>query len=317
MKGGEDWLPTASIENLRFRSKALRKVRDFFYLRGAFEVETPVLSSYSATDVHLHQIQTTTGYSLHTSPEFAMKRLLAAHSGDIFQICRVFRQDEVSDRHNPEFTMLEWYRIGVDEFELMKEVVELVRWVSGDSTLASEVVTYREIFLRLGLPDPHQASLVQLKSATLKYLHSDAGLWSRDDCLDALMALVVEPQLPKDRLIFIHNYPASQASLARYHYEDDIKVGRRFELYWQGLELANGYYELTDPEEQGRRFNQESKLRVEAGLSQPMIDRNFLNAMEAGLPDCSGVALGFDRLMMILLKVKSIREVVSFTIERS
>jgi len=311
------WQPTASIENLRTRARLLIGIRHFFNERRVLEVETPVLSQYGATDVHLLQWQTTEGFSLHTSPEFAMKRLLASGSGDIFQICRVFRHDEVSQRHNPEFTMLEWYRVGWNEHQLMAEVVELINAVAGGPTIPYSVISYRDAFLAANLPDPHNAEIQELRESLWVHTNSVADAWSRDDCLEALMALVVEPDLPKDELCFVHKYPASQAALACHGVDENITIGRRFEMYWQGMELANGYFELTDSEEQKRRFKQDSDERVALNLPQPEIDSRFIDALDAGMPSCSGVALGVDRLMMILLKVGHISEVIAFPVDRA
>lgn len=313
----ETWKPNASIASLKARAKLLRQIRAFFEMRDVMEVETPVLSRSSGTDVQLAQWQTTNDHFLHTSPEFAMKRLLAAGSGDIYQIARVFRMDEVGQRHNPEFTMLEWYRIGWDEFDLMKEVVDLISVLTGDPQLEVNTLSYQQAFLAQALPDPHLAGLDQLRCVADEHLGCSSGNWSRDDCLDALMAMVVEPALPANQLTFIHDYPEQQASLARYRMVNDIQVGRRFELYWQGMELANGYCELTDVQEQRRRFESETEQRAANGDQLPVIDENFLAAMQHGLPDCAGVALGVDRLLMVLMDKKEIGEVVAFLQDRS
>ncbi|TXR54168.1 EF-P lysine aminoacylase EpmA [Reinekea thalattae] len=311
------WKPNASIATLTARAHYLAAIRQFFAERRVLEVETPVLSQASGTDVHLQQWQTSNGYYLHTSPEFAMKRLLAAGSGDIFQLARVFRLDEQGSRHNPEFTMLEWYRLGFDEFQLMQEVTELIKQLSGQSDLAVQNLSYSEVFLAAGLPNPHAANVSELRQCCEQHLSCAAKDWSLDDCLDALMSMVVEPSLAPNQLTYIYNYPAQQAALARHHEVDGVLLARRFELYWQGMELANGYFELTDAQEQQRRFLAEEQARREQNLAPVVIDQHFIAALQHGMPSCAGVALGVDRLLMILLGKKRIEEVLAFSQQRS
>ncbi len=312
------WQPSASLEILKQRSSILRRVRQFFEDRSVLEVDPPIWSHFGVTDVHLENVRTENGGFLLTSPEYPMKRLLAFGLGDMFSLGHVFRQDEAGSRHNLEFTMLEWYRLGWDDVALMDEVAELCRTLAGNPALAVARLTYREAFLQADLPDPHKAEVEELRSATETHLNAQADNWSRDACLDALMALVVEPSLAPDQLTFVTHYPASQAALARYEVDDDgTQYGRRFELYWQGMELANGYWELTDAREQARRFEQDRTQRLEQGLPQPEMDPNLLAAMEAGLPDCAGVALGVDRLLMILLGKARIAEVLPFDMTRA
>lgn len=311
------WQPTADLETLQQRAQILARLRDYFSAEQVMEVETPVLSQFGGTDVQLEQWQTLEGYSLHTSPEFAMKRLLAAGSGDIYQVCRVFRQDEQGRRHNPEFTMLEWYRLDYDEFMLMDDVTGLIRSLAGDDTLKVRQQTYAEAFIQSGLPDPHRIGLTDLRQITGQRLQASSGDWSRDDCLDALMAMVVEPSMPADVLSFVHAFPGSQAALAEHREIDGVTVARRFELFWGGLELANGYYELTDADEQARRFEQDCQQRAARGQVIPVMDQNFLQAMSYGVPACSGVALGLDRLLMILLGKRHIDDVIAFPISRA
>ena len=314
-----EWRPSADIQTLHDRAELIRRVRAYFVNEAVLEVETPVLSHFSATDVQLEQWQTTQGQALHTSPEFAMKRLIAAGSGDIFQICRVFRRDEVGRRHNPEFTMIEWYRLGMDEFELMGDVEKLIAAVLGNDLMPSVRLTYREAFQRAGLVDPHTVSDEMLRDLVTSRLNANANDWDRDECLDALMAFIVEPSLPKDSLCFVYQYPSSQAALAQHIMVDDVWVARRFELYWQGMELANGYFELTDPVEQRRRFREEQSRKIKSSGQQSSneFDHRFLKALESGLPSCSGVALGFDRLAMLVLGKENIADVIAFTFQRS
>lgn len=312
-----NWQPSASIETLKARAKLINRVRQYFADTNALEVETPVLSQFSGTDVQLMQWQTQEGLSLHTSPEFAMKRLLAAGAGDIYQVCHVFRKDESGKKHNPEFSMLEWYRVGIDEFELMGDIVSLIKYVAARDSLSVETLTYQSVFDLAGLPDPHRASLSALRETVSDRLNADARDWSRDDCLNALMSLIVEPSLDKDKLIFVHQFPASQAALAEHEQMGEVTVARRFELFWQGMELANGYFELTNEQEQKRRFDADIEQRAELGLDEPRLDQRFLAALKAGMPNCSGVALGLDRLMMILLQKSTIEEVMAFSFDRA
>lgn len=213
--------------------------------------------------------------------------------------------------------MLEWYRVGKDEFELMADVVNLIQYLSPQAPLAVRHLTYAEAFMMVGLPDPHVVDTSALQTLTSTTLSADAANWRRDDCLDALMALYVEPRLPESELCFIHQYPASQAALAEHVNVNGVTLARRFELYWRGMELANGYFELTDVEEQRRRFLSDCQMRQTLGLDVPVQDERFLAALDQGLPSCSGVALGLDRLLMILLAKNTIEEVIAFSFDRA
>ncbi|WP_028669322.1 EF-P lysine aminoacylase EpmA [Saccharospirillum impatiens] len=316
-----EWTPTADIETLRRRAMLMTAIRQFFADRQVLEVDTPVLSSVGVTDVHVHNLRTLDGGFLLTSPEYPMKRLLAAGLGDCYQLGHVFRADESGARHNREFTLLEWYRLGWDHHQLMQEVTALCDWVhraaGGSSALASTFLSYQAAFEGAGLPDPHRVSLRELRQVAALQLSADTAKWDRDACLDALMALVVEPGLPLERLTFVTDYPVSQAALARTHTRGGVELGYRFELYWQGMELANGYWELTDPKEQRRRFEQDAQRRVSQGLAVPEVDERLLAAMQAGMPECAGVALGVDRLLMAVLGKSHIREVLPFDADRA
>jgi lysyl-tRNA synthetase class 2 len=320
---GLKWEPTASLATLKLRSQVITRVRDFFARHGVLEVETPILSSAGTTAPNLHSF---TAHSLapdddhtprflHTSPEFAMKRLLAAGSGSIYQICRVFRGGEVGRLHNPEFTMLEWYRIDFDHHQLMDEVAMLVTEVlKGFRVLETfEKLTYRDAFMRYSGIDPHTASVAELAKTARENGIEVSGL--RDDELDGwrdlLMTHLIEKNLGRHRMTFIYDYPASQASLARVH-EGDPPVADRFEMYLEGIELANGFYELADAEEQRRRFEHEQLVRAEAGLAAIPFDNRLLASLQYGLPDCSGVALGLDRFIMLAVGATSIAEVIAF-----
>jgi lysyl-tRNA synthetase class 2 len=323
-----NWRPIADGDTLRLRAELLAKTRAFFTARAVMEVETPALSAAAITDPHLFSFATP--YSgpgsrhgqtlyLHTSPEFPMKRLLAAGSGCIYQIAKVFRDGEAGRRHNPEFTLLEWYRIGFDHHQLMNEVAELVMLLlAGRLPLAAaERLSYREIFQRHLHLDPHRASVPELAArAEALDIAIPPGMPTDDvdPWRDLLLTHVIEPHLGQDRLSFVYDYPASQAALARLR-PGNPPVGERFELYINGLELANGFHELSDAGEQRRRFEAENAARRAQGLPVMPLDEHLLAALEAGLPDCAGVALGFDRLVMLAAGKASIQEVIAFPVE--
>jgi len=312
------------------RAELLARARAFFAARGVLEVETPALSAAAITDPHLASFRTV--YSgpgprhgrtlyLHTSPEFPMKRLLAAGSGCIYQIARVFRDGEAGHRHNPEFTLLEWYRVGFDHHRLMDEVAELVtELLAGRLALADpERLSYRQLFQRHLNLDPHRASVVELAAcAETRGMPIPPGMPTdqTDPWLDLLLTHWIEPRLEPGRLIFVYDYPVSQAALARLR-PGDPPVGERFELYVNGLELANGFHELGDADEQRRRFEMENAARRTQGLPVMPIDEKLLLAIEAGLPDCAGVALGFDRLVMLAAGKASLAEVLAFPWDRA
>lgn len=314
-----DWQPSASIEMLRLRAALLRHVRTFFDARGVLEVETPLLSRAAITDPNLASAEVrlpdlADSLYLHTSPEFFMKRLLTAGSGDIWQLCKVFRGAEQGIRHNPEFTMLEWYRVGLDHFALMDEVAALLRELMPE--LGSiERVTYAEAFQRHVQLDPFDATQAELESAVNEFGLDPAGL-DRDALLDAIASHRVYPELGRKRITCVHAFPASQAALARID-EKDSRCAQRFEVFVDGIELANGFHELSDANEQRRRFELENQRRREKGLPEMPLDENLLAALDAGLPECSGVALGLDRVVMLAAAADSISEVLSFDFDRA
>lgn len=288
------------------------------------EVCTPVLSQAAGTDpsiAPLHTRYTGPEYPhgldlfLQTSPEFAMKRLLAAGSGAIYQIAQVFRDGEYGSRHNPEFTLLEWYRPGLDHHGLMKEVAELVRSCLG-MDCGVEKISYAELFEQKFGWNPLRAEIRQLAQAAKAHGIEAGSLEHRDQWLDLLMSLVIEPTLGEQDLTFVYDYPSSQASLARLNPEDE-RVASRFELYYQGVELANGFHELTDAAEQRRRFEAENRQRQQRGLPQLPIDENLLDALEQGLPDCAGVALGLDRLLMLQQGETTLDRVLTFSLTQA
>ena len=322
---GSPWGPTASIAQLRRRAEIVRAIRELFHRKGILEVETPVLSQATVTDLHLASLAIRLGNAadsdrlfLQTSPEFGMKRLLAAGSGPIYQISRAFRDDERGRRHNPEFTMLEWYRPGFDHHRLMDEMDEVLAATLGSPP--ADRLTYRQLFERELAVDPLRASDDALQAAIRRCgIDEPAGL-DRDGRLHLLMAFVLEPGLGRDRPLFLFDFPASQAALARIRPGESAgepAVAERFEVYVRGLELANGFHELADAGEQRRRFEADLAERRRRGLPAVPIDERLLAALEHGLPDCAGVALGLDRLVMLAVGADSIDEVIAFPIERA
>ena len=326
--GHGDWRPTASREMLQLRAALLARTRAFFAARGVLEVDTPLVINVPVTDVHIHSARVVfeaaepaaaarRPYFLHTSPEYAMKRLLAAGTGDIYQICHVVRALERGRLHNAEFTLIEWYRLDLSLDALMSEVEELVRDLLGraGAAPATERVSYREALLRaLGL-DPFTAPLAQLAQHARRA--GFAGeVTDRDELLELLMGTVVGPRLGRGGLSFVHAYPASQAALARLD-PHDARAAQRFELYCDGIELANGFRELLCAREQRERFGRDSEERRRLGLPQAALDERLLAALESGLPDCCGVALGFDRTLMLAAGADRIDAVLPFPIERA
>jgi elongation factor P--(R)-beta-lysine ligase len=309
-----DWKPSAPLETLRLRASLYQQLRAFFQQRQVLEVETPLLSQAASTDFHLANLAVASaGKFLQTSPEFAMKRLLAADSGAIYQICKAFRAGEAGARHNPEFTMLEWYRPGFDHFDLMAEMVELLTQVLGERPVRQ--LSYGDIFTQLLGINPHQVALSALTLLAQQHTGYIADAQDdRDTLLDLLMAQVIEPQLGRGEFTFIYDYPASQCALAKVKNDaQGTPVAARFELYIEGMELANGYHELTDGTEQLRRFTADLLKRSANNLPVVPMDNRLVLALESGLPDCAGVALGLDRLLMLMANANSIREVVSFS----
>lgn len=318
------WQPTASPAALESRARQLAWVRGFFAQRGVLEVETPVLGRCGVTDINIDSIPASPspiaagseeGW-LQTSPEYHMKRLLASGSGPIYQVARVFRDGESGRRHNPEFSLLEWYRPGFTDVDLMAEVSDLVcGWLGCE---APGIMRYRDAFLRFAGIDPFLAGKSELLARCEQWMEPPQlrGL-SRDNCLDLLMSCQVEPALADIGPVFITGYPESQAALARVSEQDGLRQAHRFELYVQGVELCNGYWELTDREEQQRRFAADNHTRVSAGKPEMPVDQAFLAALEAGVPDCSGVALGLDRLLMLKLGLDDIASVIAFPADRA
>lgn len=308
------WKPTANIHTLKKRAEYLQKIRAFFFERSVTEIDVPVIGECSVTDPFLDALSVVeredhAGY-LQTSPEYFMKRLLAAGSGDIYYLGKAFRAEEQGRIHHREFTMLEWYREGFDDQALMREVVDLVRYL--DASAVVEYVSYHDVFERYLGANPHVLSLSELKAlarekAELSFDSDDMNTW-----LDLLFTHCVEPNLASG-LVCIFDYPESQAALARVEMtQEGYSVAKRFEVYLNGIELANGYYELRDAQEQRWRFEADNLKRKKLGKKQIEIDSKLMAAITTGLPDCAGVALGVDRLMMILLGAESIAQQRSF-----
>jgi lysyl-tRNA synthetase class 2 len=318
------WQPTASLAALRQRAVLTSRVREFMAARNVLEVETPALVQRAVTDPHLFSAEVelpgvSTRLFLHTSPEYAMKRLLAAGSGDIYQLCKVFRGAERSALHNAEFTMLEWYRVGMSMQGLMGEVNALLQHLlaARQPTQAARL-RYDAALRRYAQFDLERdsAELLVERCVTAGLAPASARQASRDELLDFLMAVVVGPRLGTEGPEFLTHYPASQAALAQLDPEDP-RYALRFELYWQGIELANGFEELADAAEQTRRFEADRTARARLGLRVQMPDERLLAALAHGLPPCSGVALGFDRLVMLALGARELGAVLGFPLERA
>lgn len=322
-----DWRPGAALSVLQARAAMLDALRAFFAARAVLEVETPLLSGCFGTDPSIEPIGAEfvgPGYAkgrqlyLQSSPEFFMKRLLADGSGPIYQVCKAFRNGEAGRLHNPEFSILEWYRPGYDAKALMQETADLVRRLVEQSSLPVEQHAYADLFAdRLGI-DVFSVTLDDLKAfASHRHLlGADSLELDRDGWLNLLMSSLIEAELGHDSLCFVTDYPASQASLARLNPEDS-RTARRFELYYQGIELANGFEELADAGEQAERFEHENCQRRSNGQDPMPVDEALLGALESGLPECSGVALGLDRVLMCALGLGDIDQVLSFSLART
>lgn len=318
-----NWQPNISMTALRLRAETIHKIRTFFNSRNVLEVETPLLGLSSATDTYLASFTTefreaTAAQTLYlqTSPEFPMKRLLAAGSGPIYQICKAFRNGEVSKRHNPEFTILEWYRPGFTHHQLMDEVDELL--VTILQCDHADRISYAQLFRDFVGCNPHEVSNQELLDCLEKYQIAMSPTMDKDDrdlLLDLILTHLIEPHLGIEKPIFVFDYPVSQAALARIRV-DTHPVGERFEVYFKGVELANGYHELSDANEQHRRFLVDNERRSNLGLPTLPLDEKFLSALHNSFPQCAGVALGLDRLIMLLLNTTNIADVITFTLDQ-
>ena len=306
------WRPSATLPNIRARARLYQQIRAFFADRGYLEVDTPLLSPGTIPDVNISSISVVSQRGqdyLQTSPEFAMKRLLAAGSGSIFQICHAFREGEEGRHHRSEFTLLEWYRVGFNYQQLMNEVEELVNAVSGHQHNFRRV-SYRTLFDEALDIDVMKIDLAELRDiCDQQVTGTDSHELDFDQCLDLLISLKIAPAM-RD-FVFVYDYPISQASLSKPSATNPA-VAERFELFYRGLELANGFSELTNADQQRERFVADNHARQDQGLPVYPLDEKLLAALDAGLPECAGVALGLDRLLMVLLQVTDIKEVISF-----
>jgi lysyl-tRNA synthetase class 2 len=317
-----NWRPSATLTRLRARAEIIAKIRAFFAVRQVLEVDTPLMYASTVTDPHVigipaifKMIGSTQEKILYlqTSPEYAMKRLLASGSGSIYQISKAFRQGEVGQIHNPEFSMLEWYRIGFDHHALMDEMDELLQCVL--ATAPAERVSYAQLFKQFFEIDVHNADVNVLKNcAGEKNIPLCGELYQRDAWLDLLWTHGIEPFVGLERPLFLYDFPVSQASLAKIRLEA-IPVASRFEVYFKGVELANGFHELQDGQEQAKRFAKDLKVREELNLPPLPIDQKLIAALNHGLPNCAGVALGVDRLIMLALGCKTVADVISFAFD--
>jgi len=317
-----EWRPTASPESLAARADVLRTIRRFFRDRGVMEVETPLLSQGTIPDAgidvfRLPGVDDAPDRYLQTSPESAMKRLLAAGSGDIFQICKAFRQGEAGRHHNPEFTLLEWYRLDWDHVALIREVAELLGTVLTSD--GWQVWPYRALFVELLGVDPmdEQTSLKTLADLAHSRVGSVPEGLDRDAVLDLLMSHCIEPGISDWGMVFITDFPPSQAAMARCAPVDNVDVAARFECYVHGKELANGYWEQTDPDALDKQLQAENTRRQQRGLPQRPIDERLLAAHRHGLPACAGVALGVDRLLALKSGTHNLAETISFDWDRA
>ena len=334
----EDWETQTSQKVLLERALLLKNIRAFFDARNVLEVETPLLSFSATTDPHLDSLQSRFREQvcyLNTSPEYAMKRLLVSIKKPIYQVCKAFRDDELGVNHNPEFTLLEWYQPDYDDVLLMDELELLIKAVfslssmndlskvSASKTKADDLnfqrLSYQQAFERVAEINPHQTTAAECHQVAIKNnVPIPQGLKIDDselnDWLDWLLTQLVLPSFKKDGFSFIYDYPAAQCALAKIALNpQQIPVAKRFELFFGEIELANGFYELTDADEQIARFQLENQQRVDAGKVASKIDAKFIAALKQGLPECAGVALGLDRLLMVLSKSNHIEKVLSFS----
>ncbi|CAL1329239.1 elongation factor P--(R)-beta-lysine ligase [Candidatus Providencia siddallii] len=317
-----NWKPSISINNISKRANIIKKIRKFFNDRSVIEVETPTISHFATTDVYISSFKTILkkpGINnpikmyLITSPEYHMKRLLAAGSGPIFQLCRCFRNKEIGKKHNPEFTMLEWYRPCFDMYNLINEVNDLFQYIlKCDNT---ELSSYKDVFIKYLNIDPLLAKKTDLLKIAINFNLKDIIKYkkNKDSILEILFEFCIRPFLGKKKPITIYHFPSTQALLAKIN-KKDCRVSERFEIYYKGMELANGFDELTNFAEQQKRLEDNNIKRNIIGLPVYHIDKYFLSALKHGLPNCSGVAVGVDRLIMIALNSKKINDVIAFPI---
>lgn len=320
------WQATCSRAALQQRAALYAQIRQFFNQREVLEVETAILSQCCIPESNIYHFQTAyhqlhsgqvpqvTPLYLRTSPEAQMKRLLASGSGAIFQIAKVFRDEEAGRWHQPEFTMLEWYRPDFTIDAFLQEVDDLLQLLLGCA--AAERLSYCEAFAQFTPVHPLDSSLSELQKYADTLGFSDAHRLNQDECLQFIMVQVIEPQIGRQRPVILTDFPAAQAALARKKTDNPL-LAERFEVYFQGLELANGFHELADAIEQRQRFIEQLETRQQQNLPTPPLDERLLNALAAGLPDCCGIAIGLDRILMLQIQARSIEDVVAFTVRNS
>jgi len=306
------WQPQAPKDVLHIRAQLYAQVRDFFQTRDVVEVDTPILNQYAVTDQHIDSVIADDFRFLHTSPEYAMKRLLAFHKCDIYQLCKVFRANEKGSYHNTEFTMLEWYRVGWGYKDLMREVEELVALLISNHMVLNETkyISYQEIFIKYASINITTAQLADYLQVFADHSIELSSALTNQQYQELVLDQIIIPKMEKNRMTFIYDYPEELAALARLN---DQSLAERFELYLGGVELANGFQELTDVRQQRTRFEEDNRKRLLGGKKAIEIDVEFINALEAGLPESAGVALGVDRLLMAMLDAKHINEVLNFS----
>lgn len=314
-----NWQPTTTQKTLQLRAELYAKIRAFFLARNILEVETPILCKYTVTDPHIESfsvpINPYTNYYLQTSPEYAMKRLLCASSGAIYQITKSFRIGESGRQHNPEFTMLEWYRPDFNHHDLMDEINLFLQAIL--QTPRAEKVSYRDLFLQHLNINPFEITLDALKKLIHeKNISVDTNTIDHDTALQILLSHLIEPTMGIEKPLFLYDFPITQAALSKIR-NDAQPVAERFELYMNGSEIANGFHELTDAAEQQTRFEKNQLARRENNQRVPAIDHYFIDALQSGLPTCAGIAIGIDRLLMQYAKTNNIQDVISFPFERA
>ncbi len=310
----------ASLDTLKKRAEIIQQIREYFINDGVLELETPILAPAASVDVHLDSFETSfvqhkskTPLYMQTSPEFHMKRFLSKYSHDCFQITKAFRNGEMGKRHNAEFSILEWYRVGMSYVELMEDVANVVRLACKRSDFSSH--SYAEIFKTYLGVDIHSISLISLQDVCLHHV-TDYQIESLDEGFDLLLTHVLEPKLAERGCVFVYDYPASQAALAKLS-PKDTRLACRFELYIDGVEICNGFEELANAEEQEMRFEHDCKIREKMNKPNYPFDRKLIGALQSGFPACSGVAIGLDRLIMAALGKKELNEVMAFTLENA
>lgn len=321
---GVQWKPTAKVETLRERAKLIKKIREFFYERNVLEVDTPTLCSASVTDPHIESFITnyvshgeTKDFFLQTSPESALKRLLAAGIGDVYQIAHAYRNSEFGQKHNPEFTMLEWYRVDKDYMYLLEEVDVFLQYILKTET--ATIISYKELFRQILDINPLKSTFYQLEELVIEknILKKEQLIgFNKKDLLDIIFSHLIEPKIGLDKPIAVYDFPEELSAMSTIKTVDgDSKVAMRFEFYYKGYELANGYNELRDADEQLERFKLDIEQRKDNNLLIPKIDYKLISALEHGLPKCTGVAIGLDRIVMLALNCKNIKDVIAFPID--